>query len=69
MRLINNNNCLSKLKYSQNIFHSNVVNDLNTFYLDGGGGFVLPMQKVRVFCPGGFCPEGVLSKGVLSYIR
>ena len=26
-----------------------------------GGGVVLPMQKVRGFCPRRFCPEGVLS--------
>ena len=36
MRLIDNNKCLSKLKCLQNIFHTNVTNDVSTFYLDGG---------------------------------
>ena len=56
MRLIKNNNkFLSKLIIClQNIFHTNVLNDVSTFYLIGG--FVLPMQK----------SEGVLSRGVLS---
>ena len=36
MRLINNNKCLSKLKCLQNIFHTNVMNDVSTFYLDEG---------------------------------
>ena len=37
MRLINNNKCLSKLKCLQNTFHTNVMNDVSNFYLDGGG--------------------------------
>ena len=67
MRLINNNKCLSKLICLQNIFHTNVMNDVSTFYLDGG---VLshPCKKVRGFCPEGVLSEGVCPDGVLSYI-
>ena len=62
MRLINNNKCLSELISLQNIFHTCVMNDVSTFYLDGGG-VVLPMHKSEggVFqggCPRGFCPTG-----------
>ena len=53
MRIINNNKCLSKLKCLQNIFHTNVMNDVSTFYLDGCG-VVLPMQKSEGVLPGGF---------------
>ena len=47
------------------------MNDVSTFYLDGG--FVLPMQKSEGvlsggggFVRGGFCPEGVCPEVVLS---
>ena len=74
MRLINNNKCLSKLIHVclQNFVHTSIMNDISTFYLDGG---VLshPCEKVRGFCPGGFCPRGFCPRGfcpegVLSYI-
>ena len=52
MRLINNNKCLSKLICLQNIFHTSVMNDVSTFYLDGGV-LSYPCQKVRGFVRGG----------------
>ena len=52
MRLVITTKCLSKLICLQNIFHTNLMNDVSTFYLDGGG-VVLTMQK----------SEGVLSRG------
>ena len=67
MRLINNNKCLSKLKCLQNIFHTNMMNDVSTFHSDGGGGLCPTHAKNWGVCPGGgvcqrgFCPEGVLS--------
>ena len=60
MRLINNNKCLSKLICLQNIFHTNVMNDVSTFYLDGGG-FVPPMQKSEGVLSGGGFVRGGLS--------
>ena len=63
MRLINNNKCLSKFICLQNIFHTNVMNDVtgSTFFLFGWEGVLsYPCKKVRGFCLGG------LSEGVLS---
>ena len=58
MRLINNNKCLSNyLKCLQNIFHTNVLNNVSTFYLDGG--FVRPLQKSDRVLSG----EGVVRVG------
>ena len=67
MRLINNNKCLSKLKCLQNIFHTYVMNDFSTFYLDGG--VVLTMQKSEGVLSRGVSPRGVCPEGVLSYIH
>ena len=59
-RLINNNKCLPKLICLQNIFHTNVMNDVtcSTFYLDRGG-LSYPCKKVRGLV------QGVLSEGAL----
>ena len=44
------------------------MNDVSTFYLDGGV-LSYPCKKVREFCPGGGgCPRGFCPEGVLSYI-
>ena len=67
MRLINNNKCLSKLICLQNMFHTNVMNDVSTFYLDGGLSF--PCKKVRGVLSGGFVRGGFCLEGVLSYIQ
>ena len=66
MRRINNNKCLSELKCLQNIFHTNMMNDVSTIYSDGGRGYVLHMQKI-----GGVCPGGVVRGGfvLLNYRR
>ena len=57
MRLINKLICL------QHIFDTNVRNDISTFYFDGGGGVVIPMQKRRGFCPGGVVRGGFVLRG------
>ena len=68
IRLINNNKCLSKLICLQNIFHTGVMNDVSTFYLDGGGGVSYPCKNVRGFCLGGVCPRGFCPEGGFFYI-
>ena len=35
----------------------------NIMLLLGWGGFVLPMKKIRGFCPRGFCPRGFCPGG------
>ena len=46
---------------------TSVMNDVSTFYLEGGG-FVLPMQKSEGVMSGGVCPRGFCPEEVLSYI-